>query len=293
MLENLLTARARTVVSIGAALALIVTLLGVVTMPHAAAQQTVTTSSSANFGPEQAAATFDVTLDECDPVNGELLSVTLTLDSELEINYELENRGPAPADATVDANAALVLTGPAGTGLMGSGSVMQTVPLDTSDGVLDFGGPSGETGMVTADADDSQVYTAAAELAAYTGTGTIALPISFTGSVTTLFPGGNGFGGGTNLASGVVTLTCEYEVPLVPAISVEKSTNGDDADAAPGPTIIAEDTLALGESMTCTAEGVAIEGAYVNNASVTGDGPGGEQVADTDPSNYLRRSQRR
>jgi len=109
--------------------------------------------------------------------------------------------------------------------------------------------------------------------------------------------------------------------PGAPAISVEKSTNGQDADSAPGPTIAVGDpvtwtyvvtnigdteltnvalvddqlgpitcpetTLAADEAMTCTAEGVAVEGPYVNEASVTGVGPNGEEVSDDDPSNYL------
>ncbi|MEF3404910.1 DUF7507 domain-containing protein [Agromyces sp. CCNWLW203] len=116
----------------------------------------------------------------------------------------------------------------------------------------------------------------------------------------------------------------------VPAIDIEKATNGEDADEAPGVpltagagvewTYVVTNTgnaplvdvtvtddlvdadeiscdgtdsnvvagpLAPGESFTCTASGVAIEGAYVNVGAVTGRVPGTELVVtDDDPANY-------
>jgi uncharacterized repeat protein (TIGR01451 family) len=105
-----------------------------------------------------------------------------------------------------------------------------------------------------------------------------------------------------------------------PAIDIEKATNGQDADAAPGPEIAVGDPVtwtyevvnrgnvsltgitvsddqgavvdcphtALGpaESMTCTASGVAELGQYENLGSVTGY-YGTTQVTDSDASHYL------
>jgi uncharacterized repeat protein (TIGR01451 family) len=104
-------------------------------------------------------------------------------------------------------------------------------------------------------------------------------------------------------------------------IAIEKSTNGQDADSPPGPTILVGDpvawtyevtnfgtdplttvtvtddqgvmvscpqtTLAAGESMTCTASGTAVEGPYTNVGTATADGPGMETLGDSDPSHYL------
>ncbi|MEJ8569338.1 DUF7467 domain-containing protein, partial [Elongatibacter sediminis] len=46
-------------------------------------------------------------------------------------------------------------------------------------------------------------------------------------------------------------------------------------------------TLAVGESMTCTANGTAVAGQYANVGSVTGSPPVGDPVTDSDPSHYF------
>ncbi|MFL6192702.1 MAG: hypothetical protein ACJ75H_00915 [Thermoanaerobaculia bacterium] len=111
------------------------------------------------------------------------------------------------------------------------------------------------------------------------------------------------------------------EDPKDPAISIKKYTNGQDADAAPGPTINAgaavnwtyivtntgkaalsnvkvtdnkgvavtcpKTALAVGESMTCTGNGTATAGQYENIGSVVGTPPAGSNVASSDPSHYF------
>lgn len=105
------------------------------------------------------------------------------------------------------------------------------------------------------------------------------------------------------------------------AIEIEKATNGEDADLAPGPEIPEGDPvewtyvvintgqtpltdimvadskgvavtcptteLAPGASMTCTGHGVAIAGQYTNMGVVSGNTPDGTVVSDSDSSHYF------
>jgi large repetitive protein len=104
-------------------------------------------------------------------------------------------------------------------------------------------------------------------------------------------------------------------------ITLEKHTNGVDSDLAPGVLIPEGDpvewtflvfntgnsalseivlvddqlgsiacpssTLAVGASMTCTANGTAIRGQYANTATVSGIDAVEQEVSDTDPSHYF------
>ena len=106
-----------------------------------------------------------------------------------------------------------------------------------------------------------------------------------------------------------------------PAISIEKATNGADADVAPGLNIPVGDdvewtyvvsndgnvildnvvvtdsegvaltcdaaTIAVGGTVTCTGSGTAVAGAYSNTGSVTATDPAGDELTASDPSNYF------
>jgi plastocyanin len=118
--------------------------------------------------------------------------------------------------------------------------------------------------------------------------------------------------------AGPVTVTNKR---LQGALTIEKATNGQDADDPTGPIVpvgstvtwtyvvtntgnvtltavtISDDkianldcpvvTLAPGESTTCTVTGTAAAGQYGNVGSVVGTPPTGPNVTDTDPSHYF------
>jgi len=109
--------------------------------------------------------------------------------------------------------------------------------------------------------------------------------------------------------------------PIGPAVKIKKSTNGEDADNAPGPSILVgsavtwryvvtntgtvsltgvavvddkgvvvncggQTTLAVGQVLTCTGTGVATLGQYSNIGKVTASSASGA-VDNSDPSHYL------
>ena len=113
-----------------------------------------------------------------------------------------------------------------------------------------------------------------------------------------------------------------HYIGLGASIDLEKSTNGQDADSAPGPYIAVGDpvtweyivsndgrlalsnisvtddqgvsiscpqtSLAVDEQMTCSASGTASAGQYANIGTATGTPPGGlDNVSDTDHSHYF------
>jgi uncharacterized repeat protein (TIGR01451 family) len=119
----------------------------------------------------------------------------------------------------------------------------------------------------------------------------------------------------------VETSDVAYYYGSGPSIDVELATNGVDADAAPGPYLLAgepvtwryaitntgnteltaisvtdqvqgavtcpADTLAAGAAMTCEIASTAAPGAYATTAAVTATPPAGADVTDSDPSHYV------
>ena len=109
--------------------------------------------------------------------------------------------------------------------------------------------------------------------------------------------------------------------PDAPRIEIEKRTNGEDANTAPGPSIAVgspvlweyvvrntgnsrltqiaveddrgvqvtcpQDALNPGESMTCTGQGTAVACQYQNLGTVTAKTSSGADVSDDDPSHYF------
>jgi len=112
-----------------------------------------------------------------------------------------------------------------------------------------------------------------------------------------------------------------YTVPTVSGLKIQKLTNGDDANTAPGPRLLVGSGVAWtyvvtnagnvrltnvrvtddkgvavtcpktvldpGQAMTCTGTGKAVAGQYQNVGTATGTPPTGPDVTASDPSHYF------
>jgi hypothetical protein len=258
--------------------------------------------------------------DQFDATKGTLTQVKITFDSALTGSMAVENTSTSSTcDATLDWGADVTLDTTAG--VLTSMLVQTENPptLSIFDGTLDFGGTSGVTiGNLSQTDSQTQIITGAA-MAPFIGGGQVALPVTATGT-------SRASGCGTVvfqfLTQAAVDVTVEYTFESNPAIDIEKATNGQDADAPTGPAIpvgdpvtwtyvvtntgnvpltqvtvvddkgvvvtCPKDTLAVAESMTCTASGTATVGQYANVGTVTGFYPPNEEtVDDKDPSHYI------
>ena len=298
-------------------IALAVASIVVVTNPARAAE--FTESHTATIGLTPTNWSIDAVLPQFDPAKGDLIDVTVSATTEIDAVLRAENLSTSStcnatltwgADITVETS-----TGP-----------LEVMPVDSQvmllgvyDGVTDFAGTSGVslTSLSAADAGTLTI-TDPAEMAAFQGLGLVTLPVAADGQTDVTGCGNIAFLTST-LASAEVVVT--YRYVSSPGIDIEKATNGEDADTPTGPVIpvgdpvewtyvvtntgnvdlsnvsvvddqgvavtCPQDTLAVGETMTCVATGIAQEGQYANLGTTEGTAPDGAIVTDEDPSHYI------
>jgi len=258
-----------------------------------------------------------ISLNQCaatDAAGGELSSVTLssagsvigTLAGALTTGGEIEAR--------ID-NLSFVVD---------AGAV--TVSENTDDFAQTFDLAAGPAEETFTSAIGGSVTLTGADMAPYTGAGTFDANATFNASGSFTILGAAGFVAVTVDAAASMDVACAYAAPPAnPAISIEKSTNGSDADLAADAVelvegdavewtylvtnegdvalsnvVVSDDQvaavncpaaeLAVGADMICTASGVAAAtDLYMNTGSVVGEHEG-EQVADSDPSHYKARA---
>ena len=169
-----------------------------------------------------------------DPTLGILTSVEITLTGEVSGTVGVENEELNPITVLVQEQGTQRITLPDSTSLVAGGIVIsQSVTLGTTDGVIDFGGTSGATFLVSAFIANRQNFVAPATIAPFVGLGTVTLPVTSTVAWT---------GGGSgnmlfrfrHLADS--TLQVRY-IYAIPEVVIKKFTNGFDADNPNDPDV--------------------------------------------------------
>ena len=115
-----------------------------------------------------------------------LASVYVELDGHVQGSAAFENEDTSPAIVTMDLSAILRMNRPDGSVLVLTIPVTSTSDNATAyDGITDFAGTSGKTyPSLSADKSENDTHTSAGDLALFTGSGNISLPILANGAST-------------------------------------------------------------------------------------------------------------
>ena len=148
-----------------------------------------------------------ISVSQFDPSLGTLISVKFILTGEVEGEAKYESLDAAPATVTLDLAATLRLERPDGTLLVEAIPLVSEIANPTAhDGVIDFGGTSGDTfADLSGDADETAVKTDAVNLAFFTGTGTVDLDFSAAGT-------SSGTGAGNLITQFATSAAGQFEV---------------------------------------------------------------------------------
>ncbi len=282
----------------------------------------ITENHSSSIAPTLTNWTDQFTFPQFDPVQGDLVDVTITLTGSVDATMQVENTSTSSGCvASHEWRSVVSMETPSGD-LVVAPDDAATVALGDFDGAVDFTGASGASFSAGGALDAGTItITDAAALEAFVGYGTIELAAAASGA-TKVTGCGNISQVVTTIAAADAELVYRYETaPAEPAIDIEKYTNGEDADDPTGPEIpvgddvlweyvvtntgavnlrrivvsddqgvsvsCPQDVLTVGESMVCEGAGIAVPGQYANVGSVVGSTQDGVQVFDEDPSHYF------
>ncbi|MEZ4662183.1 MAG: choice-of-anchor E domain-containing protein [Caldilineaceae bacterium] len=264
-------------------------------------------------------------IDQFDPSMGRLLRTDVVISGALNGTARYESMDSQATDITVEMMADAKLLWPNGDLIVAAHpEASRTQPTTEFDGAVDHAGTSGATlvGVIGYDISQAATFITSDELQPFIGNGQVDFAIDVMGR--SHAQGAGNLSARFSLeASTLVTVTYIYGNP---AIDIEKSTNGIDADVPPGPHIPLGDPviweyvvtntgdmtltdvtvtdnqgvavtcpkhiLASAEVMICTGQGIAALGQYANTGAVVGQPidefniPRGATVTDSDDSHY-------
>lgn len=186
----------------------------------------IPTPTATNWGP------ITLQVPQFDSSLGTLTNVTIEYELLVEGEIGVENVDPVGrnATATLAADSTLDLSGLTLGDLMLSFTNSIDIALDPFDGVSDFDGPSGENLVDLGGEDSTTVATsAAADLLAFTGNGTIGFDAVAVGNSSATGPGNYDTRIRTR-AGALLTVTYTYTpIPTTVACGVNLRTSGNDA----------------------------------------------------------------
>jgi hypothetical protein len=255
-----------------------------------AADSLTTAVQTFSFADSTTGWTNLVAAQQFDPSLGTLEQVNFTLSSDIQASVAAENLDPTAASiaTTQTATVTLDLAGSSQT-LSTDASVASYTTLAAYNGSTDFAGPSGfiDQGLTAGPFDyaspgdfaSTATSTTSDDLAAYTGQGTVDLPIVSSSTATI---GGPGNLLAQLLAQSGATVTVSYTYQPVPVVS----NAGDTVSFIPGSTVAADAGISLSDAGTSslTSATVAITGGLLAGDWLAADTSGTGISASYDPT---------
>jgi hypothetical protein len=188
----------------------------------AAAAAADTVSHSAGVPLQTTDWTVTLDIPKFDSTLGTLQSVSIEVRDSLVHKIEYENQSPNSPSTFSDSTYVTVdVMRPASASFVTAiAKIYRTASVGIYDGVLDYAGTSGVTydGIVDY-AISSSTMSAPADLALFTGTGTIGLPCQARAYFRFGYSGGNARSRLTTQAAARVLVTYTYQVAVVPSLS--------------------------------------------------------------------------
>jgi hypothetical protein len=203
-------------------------------------------------------------LNQFNPALGTLVDVILSVGNSVAGTFSAENLDNVAATVTMNETASMMVTAPALTsGVTATAATGDGFSLGAYDGSADFAGSSGQSDTITGPSSEPSGSTWLADstdLAAFTGSGTIALPVSTSGTSTVTGPA-NLLSEITQHTGGTVSVSYVYEAPSVskqtaapPLTSAVQASMGVGVWAASAPGLTFIGGLGSGSSSSFDAE---------------------------------------
>lgn len=184
-------------------------------------------------------APVPVTVKQFSPSLGTLTSVSVTRTIASDQNTDVESREETAKTYQMKATVTVSITSPAFVGQLDPLSTTSTAVTDLGpfDGVVDFAGTSGKSGVIAVapEASDGQSSTDPTTLANFTGDGAVTFTVDSVGEATFAGPGNADYRVST-FASATVTVCYAFAPPATTTVAATTVATTTPASSAPSTT---------------------------------------------------------